>query len=181
MACSDLRFDGSDLAPATGATPAPPAYFASRAATVASGVNPPEQRPSVSVALRTGAAHQPSGTAMMARTRSRSKAAFSAQRSAFRLFSPERDAVRRAVPPATLRHAENPQGARRSAVGNRRHHTDKSGAFASGVNPPEERPSVSAATSHRRIVWLRARPEIRATWCGAKLLGWNWDKVLGHK
>ena len=46
-----------------------------------------------------------------------------------------------------------------------RHYTDKSGAFAcsappvaSDVNPPEERPSVSAATAGRR---------------GAQPLGWG--------
>jgi hypothetical protein len=45
------------------------------------------------------------------------------------------------------------KGARRSAVGNRRHCTDRSGVFArgaatvaSGVNAPEARPSASAAT-----------------------------------
>jgi hypothetical protein len=46
-----------------------------------------------------------------------------------------------------------------------RHHTDSSGAFAcpaapvaSGVNPPEERPSVTAATADRR----RAQPSSTA-------------------
>ena len=43
--------------------------FARRAATVAFGVNPPEQRPSVSAATAEGRRAQPSSTAMMARAR----------------------------------------------------------------------------------------------------------------
>jgi hypothetical protein len=67
--------------------------------------------------------------------------------------------------------AENPQVARRSAVGDRqryalRHHTDSSAVFArraaavaSSVNPPEQRPSVSAATADRRSAQARDLPE----------------------
>jgi len=62
---------------------------------------------------------------MMARSRSRSKAAFSGQRSAFSLFSAERDALVQRWRPATPRRAENPPGAPR-AIGN---HTDHSRVF----------------------------------------------------
>jgi len=53
---------------------------------VASGVNPPEERPSVSAATLHRCGAGPRGTAMRARARRPSKAAFSAQRSAFTLL-----------------------------------------------------------------------------------------------
>jgi hypothetical protein len=76
-------------------------------------------------------------------------------RPAFSLFSPELSALGLVVPPATLRRVENPQGVRRSGRKSQAH-TDSSGVFAcraavaSGVHPPEPRPSVSGATSDRR-------------------------------
>ena len=94
------------------------------------------------------------------------------QRSAISFqLSPERDALGR---PDTARHArraENPQGARQSTVGDRRHYASRhythtgpvvfacpAASVASGVNAPERRPSVNAASAHRR----RARS--RAAW-----------------
>src|ERR1039457_3068310 len=88
------------------------------------------------------------------------KAALRAQRSAFSV--PDLNALGRAPPPATLRRAENP--ARRAKKRFQRSQSlcipspaESSGVFAcraatvaSGVNPPEQRPSVSAASSHRR-------------------------------
>ena len=65
-----------------------PGVFARPAATVASGVNPLEQRPSLPAATADRRSARPSSTARMARARSPLKAAFSDQRSAFSLVSP---------------------------------------------------------------------------------------------
>jgi hypothetical protein len=62
-----------------------PGVFARPAATVASGVNPLEQRPSLPAATADRRSARPSSTARMARARSPLKAAFSDQRSAFSL------------------------------------------------------------------------------------------------
>ena len=99
----------------------------------------------------------PSHTAMMAGARSRLKAAFSAQRSAFSPISPERDALGR--PDTTCHAPPRREPARRARKHGRRSqgYNDRPGVcarsvspVASGVNAPEDRPSVSAATSHRR-------------------------------
>ena len=77
------------------------------------------------------------------------------------MFSPERDALGRPVPPATPPAPRTVRRRRREAS---RHYTHTSGVsahraatVASAVNPPEQRPSVSAATSDRR----GARPTAR--------------------
>src|ERR1039458_3521557 len=67
------------------------------------------------------------------------------------------------------RRAENPQGARQSTVGDRRHYASRhythtgpvvfacrAATVASSVNAPEQRPSVSAATWHRRSAQPRS-------------------------
>jgi len=103
------------------------------------------------------------------------------------VLSPERSALGRPAPPAAPRRAENPQGARRNTVGDRCReasgdYTDSSGVFAcraatvaSSVNPPHERPSVSAATSQGLSVRPRQHGEEalggRDVWRGRERFG----------
>jgi hypothetical protein len=153
---------------------------ARRAATVASGLNPPEQRPSVSTAAAHRRSGQPRSTARMARSRNRWLVCDVRRvREPLHLpvggsvAGPDADRLR-ALPagdaggqfrrqPRVVRRRDRPRADGRNAEGVAGTTPTYSGVFArraaivaSGVNPPGARPSVSGATSDRRSAQPRS-------------------------